>query len=158
MATEKERRRRSVYSEATAKRVCDAIATSTMGLKRLVEADRTLPSESTIYLWVQEHPEFRDAYNAARVRQADTRMEACRDIALACEAEVKALLAAEGRKAEPAARVLISLANMQINVNYRLAAWFAPKTVKKSNDDDGGPWIGDKELAMPENGLDGLIC
>ena len=156
--TTKERRRKSVYRDKLGERVCRAIATSTVGIKRMVEADKTLPSESTIYLWVQQNPRFADEYKAARRAQADARMEACQEIAERCVMEVQALTAQNTAASGANAKALVAAYQQLIEVQRRIAAWLAPKSKATSDDDDdGGPWIGDREMEMPEN-LDDLIC
>lgn len=153
--TTKERRRKSVYTDELGERVCRAIATSTVGIKRMVADDKTLPSESTIYLWVQLNLRFADNYKAARIKQADARMEAAQEAFIACKAEAKVLMAEKTKEARDEARILISLMNAEMQMQYRLAAWLA---AKKSKDDDGyGEWRGiGKPFIDPAN-LDNII-
>ena len=158
MAIEKERRRKSVYTDRLGERVCQAIATSTIGIKKMVEADKTLPSESTIYLWVQQHPGFADAYKAARKAQADARREAAQELAERCLREVQALAADKTTGAAACAKAVATAYQQLIDVQFRIAAWLAPKNKGSSDDDDddGGPWRGYRDAEMPEN-LDDLI-
>ena len=141
MAIEKERRRKSVYTDALGERVCLAIATSTIGIKKMVEADRTLPSESTIYLWVQQNPRFAANYRAARSAQADARIEAAQEIAETCIREVKAVIAADRPGAAAKAQALVAAYRLAADVQHRIAAWLKPKKAAgKASDDDG--WDG----------------
>ncbi len=154
--TTKERRRKSVYTDKLGERVCQAIARSTVGIKKMVAADKTLPSESTIYLWIQQHPGFADDYKLARIAQADARMEAAQELAERCLEQVKVLVAKETAVAVAAAKALVSAYRLLIDVQRGLAAWLKPKKHGSSDDDDGGPWRGYRDAEMPEN-LDDLI-
>ena len=127
MTTSTERRRKSVYTDKLAERVCQAIAVSTVGIKRMVAADMTLPSESTIYLWVQEYPEFADNYHAAREAQAEARWEMCQETAEKCQRDVQALVDADSPQLAAKTKALNDAAKLVIEVQYRLIAWLAPK-------------------------------
>ena len=151
-ATTKERRRKSVYTDSLGRRVCQAIATSTIGIKRMVEADKTLPSESTIYLWVQQNPQFADDYKAARKAQADARREAAQELAEACLKEVQALTADKTPGAAACAKAVTAAYQQLIDVQFRIAAWLAPKNKGTSDDDDddGGPWRGYRDMHIDD--------
>ena len=148
----KERRRKSVYSDKLGERVCRAIARSTVGIKKMVEADKTLPSESTIYLWVQMYPEFGDNYKAARKEQANARMEAAQEALETCKSEVRVLMAEKTREAREEARILITMMKAEMDMQYRLAAWLAPKGKARTDDDDddGGPWRGYRDMEIKD--------
>ena len=136
----KQRRPRSTYSESLALRVCKVIATSSVGIKRMVADDMSLPSESTIYLWILNNPRFADAYKEAREKQADIRRQACQAIAETCLDEVRALVEARRPDAAALAKALVAATNLVIQVQFRLAAWMAPKPSGSS--DGEGKWRG----------------
>ena len=52
----------STYSAAIALSVCEAVASSTMGLRRLCEQQPDLPPWQTIMGWFARYPEFREQY------------------------------------------------------------------------------------------------
>ena len=144
----KERRRKGVYTDKLGERVCRAIATSTVGIARMVAADKTLPSESTIYLWIQLNSRFADAYAAARKEQANARMEAAQEVLESTKVEVRVLLAEKTKAARDEAKILITMMNAEMNMQYRLAAWLSPRTsAGKAKDDD--EWDG-KTYDPPE--------
>jgi len=149
--TTTERRRKSVYTDKLGDRVCQAIATSIVGIKRMVADDKTLPSESTIYLWVQLNTRFAEAYRAARRQQAEVRRDACGDVMAECKIEVKALVAKGNAVASMNAKILISLAKFEVDVHQRLAAWLAPIEKESSKDDSGGWRGGDRPFIDPAN-------
>ena len=148
--TTKERRRKSVYTDKLGERVCRAIATSTIGIARMVAADKTLPSESTIYLWIQLNPRFADAYAAARKEQANARMEAAQEVLETTKVEVRALIAEKTKDAREEAKILITMMKAEMAMQYRLAAWLAPRTSAGTvKDDDEDLWNG-KKFYPPE--------
>jgi len=61
-----------IYTEEIAQRICYLIGTTTKGLKRICE-DKSLPSKSTIYRWLNEDEEgtFRDMIARAHEMRAD---------------------------------------------------------------------------------------
>lgn len=62
--------RPTTYSPETAKYICKMIATHACGLKKLAKIYEEFPSESTIYAWIYDHPEFSLQYFEARKSQA----------------------------------------------------------------------------------------
>ena len=80
LKTRTPRRKLTSYGEDVARRVCEAIAHSSCGLKKLVTADLSLPSEAAIYQWLHDYPEFRQAYERARERQAELLVLECLEI------------------------------------------------------------------------------
>ena len=150
--TTTERRPRSTYSEKLAERVCQLIAVSTIGLKRMVAADMTLPSESTIYLWVQLYPDFHDKYHAAREAQAEARWAACQVIAEDYQKDVKVLVAASDPQLAAKTKALNEAAKLVIDVQCRMIAWLSPK---KASEIVSKP---PKRKPFMYKTLDDLIC
>lgn len=73
--------RPSKYNPEIAKRICDLISTTTVGLTRLCATTDWLPEECTIRLWRVVHPEFSLQYAQAKSNQADLLAEECLQIA-----------------------------------------------------------------------------
>lgn len=69
------------YNLEIAKRICDLIATNTVGVKRLCAMHEDLPSHETIYQWILRHKEFADLYTLAKERQQDLQIEEMLEIA-----------------------------------------------------------------------------
>ena len=155
--TTKTRRPRAIFSDRLAERICNAVTTSEVGLKQLVEADRSLPSVATIHAWRREYTDFGEAFDAARREQAEVFMDAGGAMLDACEKEVRALHEAGAKGAAAYADDLIKIAQLKSNWCAKRSAQLRPKTKAARDDDDDGPWIGDKIMEMPEN-LDDLIC
>lgn len=64
--------RPKIYSKEIAERICHLIGTTTKGLRRICE-DKSLPSKSTVYRWLndEENVEFRDMIARAHEMRAD---------------------------------------------------------------------------------------
>lgn len=69
------------YNEAMASRICEAVATTTLGLNKICERYDDFPSKFTVNLWRFKHPEFSVQYAQAKLFQADLLAEECLDIA-----------------------------------------------------------------------------
>lgn len=67
----------STYTDAMADRICELIATSHKGIARLCFENPDLPSESTIYRWLDEFDYFRKEYARAKKRQAHRLVDEC---------------------------------------------------------------------------------
>jgi len=73
--------RPSTYSEIIAQEICEAISTTPQGLNRICSENDSFPCKSTIYQWLERHPDFRERYTRARELQADVLFEECMEIA-----------------------------------------------------------------------------
>ena len=69
------------YTLELAKEICDAIASSSIGIKRLCKEHPNWPSHNTIYRWVANHPEFRDQYAQAKQCQVELLVDEILEIA-----------------------------------------------------------------------------
>lgn len=69
------------YNPEIAKRICDLIATNTVGVKRLCAMHSDLPNHDTIYQWILKHKEFADQYALAKQLQQDIQVEEMLEIA-----------------------------------------------------------------------------
>lgn len=69
------------YNAEIAKRICDIVATHTLGYKRLQKLYEDLPDESSVRLWRLTYPEFSMQYAQAKLAQCELLAEECLDIA-----------------------------------------------------------------------------
>ncbi|EHL31972.1 terminase small subunit-like protein [Legionella drancourtii] len=60
--------RPTTYTLALAKEICDAIASSSKGIKALCQGHPHWPNKDTIFTWLKENQDFSDQY--ARAKQA----------------------------------------------------------------------------------------
>ena len=68
------------YNPEIAALICERVATSTFGLKKLCALYDDLPDQSTVQLWRYKHAEFSTLYGVAKLKQADLLAEECLDI------------------------------------------------------------------------------
>lgn len=69
------------YTKELAEQICDAIASTTIGLKHICKNNELFPSPSTIYRWLTEKEEFKEMYARAKDIQIDQLAEEILDIA-----------------------------------------------------------------------------
>lgn len=63
--------RPTTYDFKLAKEICDATASSELGLFHLCEQNPHWPARSTIYLWLRTHKEFSEIYTKAKEDQTE---------------------------------------------------------------------------------------
>jgi len=69
------------YTDELADRICEAIATSTLGTNKLCKMHDWMPVQDTIYKWRYKHPRFAEKYALAKAKQAELIAEEIVDIA-----------------------------------------------------------------------------
>ncbi len=72
--------RPSKYSDKTASKICEQIATTSYSLKTICK-DEELPHVSTVLRWLTDNESFRDQYARAKEQQADFLAEEIIEIA-----------------------------------------------------------------------------
>ena len=78
-AAPKKNGRPTTYSQETADIICLRLGQGES--LRTVCKDETMPAQSTVYVWLQRHPDFAEQYARAREEQADTHFDMIMDIA-----------------------------------------------------------------------------
>lgn len=73
--------RPTLYTPELAQRVCDLVATHTIGLSHICKKYPELPCRDTIYEWRWKHKDFSDKYADAKRQQAELMAEEIADIA-----------------------------------------------------------------------------
>lgn len=69
------------YTQELADKICKAIATSTLGTRKLCAMHDWMPSQDTIYRWIYEYNDFSVQYKAAKIKQGELLAEETLDIA-----------------------------------------------------------------------------
>lgn len=69
------------YNEEIANEICEAVATSSLGLTKLCEINPHFPARDTIYRWRWRYPMFSDKFNEAKKCQAELGAEEMLEIA-----------------------------------------------------------------------------
>lgn len=70
----------SSYNKKIGDEICEAIATSRYGLRKICKDNPHLPTKSTIYRWAFENAEFRDQYARAKAFQVEWLVESAIEI------------------------------------------------------------------------------
>jgi len=68
------------YTPELGEEICDAIASSELGLVHLVDSHPHWPHRATIFIWMRKHPEFRDMYTRAKEDQVEVSVEHMQEI------------------------------------------------------------------------------
>lgn len=69
------------YTPELVEEICDAIACSTKGIRRLCKEGVDWPNPDTIYRWLKEHKDFRDQYARAKRLQVEAIVDEILEIA-----------------------------------------------------------------------------
>lgn len=73
--------RPSKYTEELGEAICDAIATSKLGLEHVCNANEVFPDARTVYRWLASNGDFRQKYTHAKELQAELIADEMLDIA-----------------------------------------------------------------------------
>ncbi len=73
--------RPTTYTPELAAAICDAIASSSKGIRRLSKENEGFPNPDTIYRWVKEHKDFSDQYAQAKRQQIEVIVDEIIEIA-----------------------------------------------------------------------------
>lgn len=67
--------RPSGYSKELADKICDAVATTAAGMKKICDSRSDFPDQMTVIHWRRAHPEFEAAFWAAKKEQAELKAD-----------------------------------------------------------------------------------
>ncbi len=120
------------YNAEIAALVCERVATTTRGLKRMCDESDDLPAQSTVDLWRLKHPEFSDQYAKAKLKQADLLAEEC--LSISDDASNDTLMNSDGNEVPNSAA--IARARLRIDTRKWLASKLLPKQYGDRNRDE----------------------
>lgn len=78
---DKKRGRPTDYTPELANKICEAVATSTLGLSKICAQNPEFPTRDTIYQWRYRYKDFSDNYANAKRTQAELLAEEIAEIA-----------------------------------------------------------------------------
>lgn len=81
MKAAKKMGRPTIYTPELAQEICDTIASSSKGIKRLCKEHDGWPNPDTIYHWVSTNQEFSDQYARAKRQQIEVIVDEMLDLA-----------------------------------------------------------------------------
>ena len=73
--------RPTIDTAEAGKEICDVIASSSKGIKKICDTNKRFPNPDTIYRWVKEHKDFSDQYARAKRLQIEVIVDEIIDIA-----------------------------------------------------------------------------
>lgn len=114
----------STYTEAMGKKICDAIAKTEKGLHRLFKEHPDFPNVSTIFDWLEVHPEFAKRYARAKREQAQLFAESIIEIA---DDDSKDLLAIDDYGNRIENKEFVNRSKLRIDARKWAAAHLDPK-------------------------------
>ena len=112
--------RHSEYTPEMGERICELVATTTIGTRTLCRMHDDLPDDTTIYQWRIRHEDFARNYALAKARQAQIMAETIHEL---CEVETyeddKGV-----RRADPG---LVAIQRLKVDAVKWEASKLAPK-------------------------------
>lgn len=63
------------YTPELAEEICEAVASSSDGLRILCDQNPHWPARANIFIWLRKYPEFRDLYTLAKKEQSDVMVD-----------------------------------------------------------------------------------
>lgn len=119
------------YTHELAKEICDTIASSSTGIKRLCKENSSWPSHNTIYRWLTIYPEFSDQYAQAKRNQIEILVEEILEIA--DDSSQDQLMTPQGHVV--CNTELIARSRLRIDTRKWLAAKLVPKIYGSSKNE-----------------------
>ena len=90
--------RPTAYTPQLAEEICDAIACSSKGIKRLCREHENWPSSFTLFKWLRDNEEFSHQYARAKIAQITVIVDEMLDIAFEAKDVNRARLEIDTRK------------------------------------------------------------
>lgn len=73
--------RPTVYTSELAKEICEVIASTSKGTKKLCEESQHWPCQDTLFTWLKTYPEFSEQYARAKIYQVEYLVDEMLEIA-----------------------------------------------------------------------------
>ena len=127
MPTNKKIGRPTRYTSALAEEICNAIACTSAGLKKLCNDNKHWPERRNIYHWLKKHEEFRLQYAHAKTCQIETLIDEILDIADDTSNDTIIKIDSEGNEKVICNSEWINRSRLRIDSRKWLASKLAPK-------------------------------
>lgn len=139
------------YNPEIADRICEKIATSSIGLKHILKEDG-MPSQSTVYNWLRIHPEFLEKYTRAREDQADFMAEEILDIADDGSNDLMTIVKGD-ESYEVENKEVVNRSKLRVEARKWIASKLKPKKYGDKVDltSDGDKINGQVHIYIPDN-------
>jgi hypothetical protein len=127
------------YNDEIATEICDRIASSSNGLRKLCSENSHWPDHATIYKWIFRHPAFGDKYAQAKARQVEILVDEILEIADNTSRDKIIKIDKNGNKREVCDNEYVNRSRLRIDTRKWIACKLAPKIygdrAEKSSDD-----------------------
>jgi hypothetical protein len=117
------RGRPTTFTTALAIEICDVIASTSKGSKRLCAENLHWPSQDTLFQWLKSHADFSELYAQAKRAQVELLIDEILEIADDCTSDV---FVNEDGKMIPNSAV-VKRARLQIDTRKWIACKLAPR-------------------------------
>lgn len=132
--------RPTIYTQELAALICERVATTTFGLRKLCSLHDDMPSHDTVFQWRYKNKEFSDQYTRAKMAQAELLAEETLDIADDATNDWMEKLDDEDK---PIGWVIngdhINRSRLRVDLRKWHASKLAPKIYGDQKDDDNKP-------------------
>jgi hypothetical protein len=129
------RGRPTIYSQELATEICDTIASTTKGIKRLCNDNPDWPSQDTIFSWLKTHSDFSEQYAQAKRFQVEVLVDEV--IEIADDSSQDYIVDTEGKQVANNAN--INRARLKIDTRKWIACKLAPRVYGKGVDSTNKP-------------------
>lgn len=124
---QKKNGRPSIYTEELGKRICDAVATSSLGLDDLCELNSDFPIPNTIYEWRISNKKFGEMYARAKQNQVEVLVDEIIKIADDTSRDTIIKKNSDGEDYEVCNSEWINRSRLRVDTRKWLAAKLAPR-------------------------------
>lgn len=119
--------RPSDYNEEIAKEICDTVACTPKGLRKLCAENPHWPQPSTIWLWKRAHPEFSSLYMQAKADQVEPLIDEILDISDDSANDTIMRITKSGEEYEACNTEWLNRSRLRIDTRKWIACKLAPK-------------------------------
>jgi hypothetical protein len=126
------RGRPTTYTCELATEICNTIASTSIGTKKLCAENSHWPAQDTLFTWLKTHPEFSEQYKRAKICQVDLLVDELLDIA--DDASHDLVIDETGKKTYDSERVARS--KLRVETRKWLASRLVPRVYGNKPDPD----------------------
>jgi len=126
-AAKKKTGRPSKYTKKVAEKVCDLVAADPRNTMRSIAERKGMPTERTLFRWLDKHEEFRQQYARAKEIQAEHLVEEMLSIADDGSLDVELRTNRQGEEYEAERPDIVSRSKLMLDTRKWLAGKLKPK-------------------------------
>ena len=127
------------YNDDISQQICEAISTSSFGLKKLCKENPHWPSHQTVYMWRFRHKEFDDRYARAMEARTELLVDEITDIADDGENDTITRTDKHGNEYEAINQEWVQRSRLRIDARKWVASKLKPKKYGDSGNQEQAP-------------------